>query len=200
LRRSHDNEIGEIWIRGESVAQGYWNRPEESAQTFGARLSDSGEGPYLRTGDLGFIKNGALYVTGRLKDLIIIAGHNHYPQDIEETVEQSHPSLRRHSCAAFSIEDGDQEALVVVAEVEPHYQPASGPAEEAAGAPGKRQKIDPAEIRKVIRRAIAEAHELPVRTIELIKAGTTPKTTSGKIQRRECKRLFLNHTLEKWGE
>jgi acyl-CoA synthetase (AMP-forming)/AMP-acid ligase II len=200
LRRSQDNEIGEIWIRGESVAQGYWNRSEESAQTFGARLSDSGEGPYLRTGDLGFIKNGGLYVTGRLKDLIIIAGHNHYPQDIEETVEQSHPSLRRHSCAAFSIEDGDQEALVVVAEVEPHYQPASGPAEATAGAPGKRQRIDPAEIRKVIRRATAEAHELPVRAIELIKAGTMPKTTSGKIQRRECKRLFLNHTLEKWGE
>jgi acyl-CoA synthetase (AMP-forming)/AMP-acid ligase II len=98
-------------------------------------------------------------VTGRLKDLIIIAGHNHYP-----------------------------------------HQPASGPAEPAAGAPGKRQRGDPAEIHKVIRRAIAEAHEPSIRSIELLKAGTMPKTTSGKIQRRECKRLFLNHTLEKLGE
>ncbi len=198
FKRRRDNEIGEIWVRGKSVAKGYWRCPENIEEIFRARLYDSGEGPFLRTGDLGFIRNGELYVTGRLKDLIIIAGSNHYPQDIEGTVDRSHPALRPNCCAAFSVEDNEQEALVVVAEVEPHYRPASGISEPAPGRLDKHPALDPAELSKVIRRAVAEEHELPIQSVNLIKAGTIPKTTSGKIRRGECKRLFLNNCLERW--
>ena len=100
---------GEIWVAGPSVAQGYWGRPEETAATFGARLAGDAEGtPFLRTGDLGFFLDGELYVSGRLKDLIILRGRNHYPQDIELTVERSHPALRPGCGAAFSVDrDGE---------------------------------------------------------------------------------------------
>jgi acyl-CoA synthetase (AMP-forming)/AMP-acid ligase II len=95
--------VGEVWVSGEGVAQGYWNRSELTEQTFKAHLSDTGDGPFLRTGDLGFIKDGELFITGRLKDLIIIGGRNHYPQDIELIVEQCHPALRSGCTAAFSV-------------------------------------------------------------------------------------------------
>jgi acyl-CoA synthetase (AMP-forming)/AMP-acid ligase II len=114
--------VGEIWIEGPSVAQGYWNKTEESRHAFGAYLADTGEGPFLRTGDLGFLDNDELYVTGRLKDLIIVNGHNHYPQDIERTVEQSHPAIRPTCSAAFSVEIDGEERLIVVAEVERRYR------------------------------------------------------------------------------
>ena len=104
-----------------SVAQGYWNRPEETELTFHAYLADTGEGPFLRTGDLGFLGDGELFVTGRLKDLIIIGGRNLYPQEIELTVQQSHPAVRPACCAAFSVEVADEERLIVAAEVEPRY-------------------------------------------------------------------------------
>src|SRR5262249_1250708 len=112
------DRIGEIWVSSASVAQGYWNRPEETAYTFRGFLSDSGKGPFLRTGDLGFVRDGELYVTGRLKDLIIIRGTNHYPQDIEWTVEQCHSALRPGAGAAFTVEDGGDEHLVIVQEAE----------------------------------------------------------------------------------
>ena len=96
-------QIGEIWLAGASTAQGYWNNPEETARTFGARLRDTGEGPFLRTGDLGFMKDGEVFVTGRLKDLLIVRGRNHYPQDIERTVEQTHVLCRAGGAAAFSV-------------------------------------------------------------------------------------------------
>ena len=122
LTRCPPNQVGEIWVTGPSVAQGYWNRPEDTVQTFGAHLSDTREGPFLRTGDLGFVKDGELFVTGRLKDLIIIDGSNHYPQDIEQTIEQtlerSHAPLRPHSSAVFSVEQDGAECLVVMQEVE----------------------------------------------------------------------------------
>src|SRR6185369_13917361 len=103
--------VGEIWVSGPSVARGYWGRPSETEQTFGAHLAN-GEGPFLRTGDLGFFHDGQLFVTGRLKDLIVIRGRNLYPQDIELTVEQSHADLRSGAGAAFSVEAGDEERLV----------------------------------------------------------------------------------------
>jgi len=106
--------VGEIWIVSPSVAQGYWQRPEETERTFRAYLADTGEGPFLRTGDLGFFQDGELFVTGRLKDLIIIRGRNHYPQDIELTVEQSHPALKPGAGIAFSIDVAGEERLVVV--------------------------------------------------------------------------------------
>ncbi|MDI1443025.1 non-ribosomal peptide synthetase [Polyangium sp. 6x1] len=170
-------EIGEIWVRGPSVAQGYWKRPEETARTFGARRADTGDGPYLRTGDLGFLDQGEVFVAGRLKDLIIVRGTNHYPQDIELTAERSHPALRPGSGAAFSIEVEGEERLVVVHELDRGAQ-------------------DPAEIGRSIRRAIAEAHDLQTYAVALVRRGSMHKTSSGKIQRRACRQSYLEHTLE----
>jgi acyl-CoA synthetase (AMP-forming)/AMP-acid ligase II len=118
------DQVGEIWVSGPSIAHGYWNRPEETERACRAYLQDTGEGPFLRTGDLGFMSDGELFVTGRLKDLIIISGRKLYPQDIELTVEQSHPALRPACCAAFSVDGTGEEQLIVAAEVEPGYQPA----------------------------------------------------------------------------
>ena len=110
------NGIGEIWLRGNSVAKGYWQRRHETEHIFGACLSDTGEGPFLRTGDLGFLDKHELYITGRLKDLIIIRGMNYYPQDIEESAVQSHTSLIPNGAAAFSTDTGGVEGLVIVLE------------------------------------------------------------------------------------
>ncbi len=178
LMRLAADKVGEIWISGPSIAQGYWQNPEESNRTFGAHLA-SGEGPFLRTGDLGFIHNGELYITGRLKDLIIIRGSNHYPQDIERTVEQSHPALRLGGIAAFSIEAAGEERLVVVSEIERQYL--RGNHEEIVGS---------------MRQAIAEQHELQLYAAVLIKPASMLKTSSGKVQRRACKEGFLNKRLD----
>ena len=117
MTRCAADEVGEIWVAGPSVAQGYWKRPDETEHTFRAHLAD-GSGPYLRTGDLGFMQDGELFVTGRLKDLIIIRGLNHYPQDIELTVERSHPFLRAGAGAVLTVEVDGRERLVIVYEVE----------------------------------------------------------------------------------
>ncbi len=178
LARCQPGEIGEIWVAGASVAQGYWNRPEATRETFHAFLSDTGAGPFLRTGDLGYMHNGELFVTGRLKDLIIIRGRNLYPQDIERSAERSHPLLRPGQAAAFSVDVAGEEQLVVVHEVHRHYQKAAGSAVIAA-----------------IRQAIAEQHEISVYAVVLLKAGTINKTSSGKIQRHACRAAFLANTL-----
>lgn len=174
------DEVGEIWVSGSSVTQGYWNRSSETAITFQARLADTGEGPFLRTGDLGFLSNGELFVTGRLKDLIIIRGRNHYPQDIELTVEQSHSALRPGCGATFSVEMEGDEQLVVVQELERSHI--------------KNLKAD--EIFGAIRQAVATQHELQVYAILLLKTASIPKTSSGKIQRRACRAGFLGNNLE----
>ena len=122
LTRCAPEAVGEIWVSGPTVCRGYWNRPEETQRTLRAYLADSGEGPFLRTGDLGFLKDGELFVTGRLKDLIIIGGRNLYPNDIELTVEQSHPAIRSGCCAAFSVDVADEERLIVAAEIERRYR------------------------------------------------------------------------------
>src|SRR5207249_6352627 len=119
-------EVGEIWISGPSVTRGYWNRPEETERVFGARLADTGEGPFLRTGDLGFLWRSRLLVTGRLKDVIIVRGRKHYPQDIELTVERSHPAIRPGCAAAVSVPGPGGEGVVIVAEVDPRRVPPSG--------------------------------------------------------------------------
>ncbi|HEX5746348.1 MAG TPA: amino acid adenylation domain-containing protein [Archangium sp.] len=170
-RRCPPGRVGEIWVRGPSVALGYWQRPEETQHTFHGQLSDSGEGPWLRTGDLGFLReDGELFITGRLKDLIIIRGRNHYPQDIEMTVEQSHPALRPGCGAAFALEVEGEERLVVVQEVDPRKLP--DPPESLVG---------------IIRQRVAELHELQLHSVVLIEPGSIPKTSSGKIQRRACR-------------
>ena len=180
LTRSAPNQVGEIWVSGSSVAQGYWNRPEQTAETFQAQLPNTDAGLFLRTGDLGFLQNGELFVTGRLKDLIIIRGRNHYPQDIELTVERCHPVLRPTCGAAFSIEVDGEEQLVLAQEIDRQYL----------------RKLNVDEVVKAIRRAVIEHHELEVHTILLLKTGKIPKTSSGKIQRRACKANFLADSLD----
>ncbi len=170
--------VGEIWVQGPSVALGYWGHPEATQTTFQAYLKDTGDGPYLRTGDLGFVENGELFITGRLKDLIIIHGLNHYPQDIELTVQHSHPRLRRDCGAAFTVEVDGQEKLVIVQEVE------------------RRKQGHWEEIFQAIRRAVAKEHDLVVQSILLLRAGSIPKTSSGKIQRHACRDGYLHNTLE----
>ena len=175
-------DIGEIWVGGPSMAQGYWKRPDATEATFRAHLADSGEGPFLRTGDLGFMLDGELYITGRLKDLIILRGVNFYPQDIELTVFRCHPRLRPDCAAAFAVEQGGREQLVIVAEVERHKQGQFG------------------EVFQAIRRAVAGDHDLTVDAIALIRAGSISKTSSGKIQRHACRLGYLAGTLDVVGQ
>ncbi|GAX38399.1 non-ribosomal peptide synthetase [Nodularia sp. NIES-3585] len=171
------SEIGEIWISGPSVGQGYWNREQETAETFQAYLSDTGEKPFLRTGDLGFLHNDELFIIGRAKDLIIIRGRNLYPQDIELTAERSHPSLRSGAGAAFTVEVNKEEKLVTVQELEFRAQP------------------NLEEVISAIRQGITEEYEVQVYAVVLIKPGSIPKTSSGKIQRRATRAQFQNGEL-----
>jgi amino acid adenylation domain-containing protein len=230
------DEVGEIWLQGPSVAQGYWRQPEETARVFQARLAApagpspttlapredlpphsegvaagpclrtgdlpphpgtvpagpylrTGDlpphpgtvptGPYLRTGDLGFISGGELFVTGRLKDLIILRGRNHYPQDIELTVERSHPGLRPGCGAAFAVEAEGEERLVVAQELHREHR-----------------QSDAAAIVEAIRRAVADEHEVAPDAVVLLAPATIPKTSSGKIQRHACRAGFLAGTLD----
>lgn len=175
-----DGEIGEIWVAGRSVAGGYWRKPEETQQTFNAQLQDTKEGPFLRSGDLGFLLDGELFITGRIKDMIIIRGQNHYPQDIELTVENSHAALRSNCGAAFSVEIEGVEQLVIVQEVERTYL----------------RQLDVDEVVKSIRQAVSEQHQLQVYAIALLKTASIPKTSSGKIQRLGCRVGFLNKSLD----
>ena len=175
-RATAPDRVGEIWVRGPSVARGYWGREGVSEETFAAHLA-SGEGPFLRTGDLGFLADGELFVTGRLKDLIILRGRNLYPHDIETTVDGCHSSLRPGCAAAFSRDEDGEERLVVVQELAP-----------------RTREIDPAaaeEVAEAVRRAVADDHEAQVHELVLIRAGALPKTTSGKIRRRACRELLL---------
>jgi len=196
------DQVGEIWVSGASVTRGYWNRPEETERACRVHLKDTGEGPFLRTGDLGFLKDGELFVTGRLKDLIIVSGRKLYPQDIELTVEQSHPALRPGCCAAFAVDGASEEQLIIVAEVEPRYQLAvrNPPDGEARAHPNGRLPLDVEAVVRAIRRTVAEGHDARVHTVVLLRAGRIPMTTSGKVQRHACKARFLEGTLEKFGE
>jgi amino acid adenylation domain-containing protein len=178
LTRCGPQQVGEIWVSSPSVAQGYWQKPEVSAQVFQARIAGTDEGPFLRTGDLGFLRDGELFVTGRLKDLIIIRGRNHYPQDLELTVQKSHPALRPGCGAAFSVPVEGEERLVIAQEVD--------------GPPGE---VDVEGIASAVRRAVAEEHELQVHAVALLQAGGIPKTSSGKLQRRACRSAFLKGNL-----
>ncbi len=169
--------VGEIWLAGADIARGYWNRPEESAATFGARLP-SGEGPFLRTGDLGFVDAGLLYVTGRLKDLIIVGGQNYYPQDLELSVEGAHPAVRLAGAAAFAVEVDAEERPVAVVEVR----------RDLGGAP-------PEQIVEAITGSIVRRHGLPLHDVVLVRAGGVPRTSSGKVRRSACRDLYRSGAL-----
>jgi acyl-CoA synthetase (AMP-forming)/AMP-acid ligase II/acyl carrier protein len=174
-----DGRVGEIWVQGGSVACGYYEDPKATAATFQARLADTGEGPFLRTGDLGFLHQRQLFVTGRLKNLIIIRGRNHYPEDIEQTIDSVCKGLRVGYCAAFSVDVQDHDRLVVVQEVEPRHR-----------------DLDADAAMQAIRTAIAVRHELEVHAVVLVKAGTVPKTSSGKTRRAACRERYLRGELE----
>jgi acyl-CoA synthetase (AMP-forming)/AMP-acid ligase II len=192
------DEVGEIWVCGPSMTRGYWNRPNETERACRAYLKDTGEGPFLRTGDLGFMQDGELFVTGRLKDLVIISGRKLYPQDIELTVEQSHPALRPACCAAFAVDGTGEEQLIIAAEVDPRYQPAiDQPSDRVVRLrPNGRLPLDVEAVARTIRRAVAEAHDARVHTVVLLRAGRIPMTSSGKVQRHACKADFLKGALE----
>ena len=175
--------IGEIWVAGPGVAKGYWNRPQATREMFQAHLADSGEGPFLRTGDLGFVHEGRLYVTGRIKDLIIVRGRNHYPQDIELTAEQSHPALEPGGGAAFSLEHDGEERVALVYELR-----------------REQRKTDPQGVIDAIRQAVAIEHELQLCAVALTMPGQLPKTSSGKIQRQAARAKFLAGEYETLGQ
>lgn len=193
------DRVGEIWVAGPHVAQGYWGRPEATQAAFQAYLHDTGDGPFLRTGDLGFMQQDSLVVTGRLKDLIIIDGRNHYPQDIELTAERSHSALRAGCSAAFSITVDGAEQLVVIAEIDRRYRPEQG-ATPASAEPGSAASPNGAaeQIVVAMKQAIMDEHEITPYAIVLLKTGSIAKTSSGKIQRSACRAHFLANTLSLW--
>jgi 8-amino-7-oxononanoate synthase/acyl carrier protein len=172
-----EGEIGEIWISSPSVGQGYWNKKEETQRTFRATLAMYPDTHFLRSGDLGFINQGELFVTGRLKDMIIIRGVNRYPQDIEATAESAHDRLRSGGAAAFAVEHWDREHLIVVCEVE------RGP------------EADLDLLIDQVRKSVTAQHEIPPDAIVLVRPNSVPKTSSGKVQRHACRKAYLNNEL-----
>jgi acyl-CoA synthetase (AMP-forming)/AMP-acid ligase II len=171
-----DCAVGEIVVSGPSVTAGYWQREAETVATFGAYIGERAA-PFLRTGDLGFMRAGELYVSGRLKDMIISRGVNHYPQDIEGTVNHCHEAIRPGCGIAFSVSEANEERLVFVQEV------------------GRRELARADEIFRAMREAIVERHDVQPFAIALIESGTIPKTTSGKLSRRPCREDFLSQRL-----
>jgi acyl-CoA synthetase (AMP-forming)/AMP-acid ligase II len=194
LVRCRAGEVGEIWVSGPSIADGYWNQPEISERTFTNYLSEPPAGPFLRTGDLGFLEAGELFVTGRLKDMIIIKGRNHYPQDIERTVEESNPSIRPNCAASFSVNIEGEEKLVILAEIERRYWDST---RSTSANPVYNRETSPhwQDLIQSIRREVSKNHDLQVHSTLLLKPGSIPKTSSGKIQRHVCRADFLAGTL-----
>jgi acyl-CoA synthetase (AMP-forming)/AMP-acid ligase II len=181
-RRLAPGAVGEVWVAGPNVAGGYWQNREATASVFEARIDGEGDEFWLRTGDLGFLDTGGeLFITGRIKDVIIIRGMNHYPQDIENSMQDSHPALRRHCGAAFTIMDqNNDERLILVQEVERTA----------------RHQISIEEIAGRIRDAVFNEHEIAIHKVVLIPPGAIPKTTSGKIQRSLTRKLWQEGLLE----
>jgi acyl transferase domain-containing protein/acyl-CoA synthetase (AMP-forming)/AMP-acid ligase II/NADPH:quinone reductase-like Zn-dependent oxidoreductase/acyl carrier protein/NADP-dependent 3-hydroxy acid dehydrogenase YdfG len=174
-----EGEVGEIWVRGPGVAAGYWNDPKTTRARFDARLAGDDGGGFLRTGDLGVCIGGELYVTGRRKDLLILRGRNVYPHDLEILAQQAHPRVRPGCVAAFSVEHEGEERAVLVAEVD-----------ERGG------ELDLDAIAGAIRSELGRGAELELHAIGLLRRGTIPKTSSGKIQRHACRRAWEAGTLE----
>lgn len=188
-----ERRVGEIWVRGDSVARGYWNNAADTAATFGATLAgaggaDRGGGArgagedgqrYLRTGDLGFLDDGQLFVTGRLKDLIILGGRNFYPQDLELAAERSHPGLRPGHAAAFALDGPDREHLAIVLEVTRHHRESENEVVFSA-----------------VRRALAEREGVLPDVVVLVKQNGIPRTSSGKVQRRATRTMLLDNVLD----
>ncbi len=173
-----EGEVGEVWVCGGSVAQGYWQNPEATDETFRATSPTAPGVHFMRTGDLGFFDRGQLYITGRIKDLMILNGKNHYPQDIEYSVTQAHAALVTDGCAAFTLDDGAGERAVVVAEVK-----------------RTERKGDLAPVELAIREAVAREHNVALAEVVLIAPASLPKTSSGKIQRARARQLYRDGEL-----
>ncbi|MEE2729720.1 MAG: beta-ketoacyl synthase N-terminal-like domain-containing protein [Pseudomonadota bacterium] len=173
-----EQEVGEVWVQGDSVARGYWKNPDATAATFAACTTVAGDGPYLRTGDLGFLRDGMLYITGRLKEMMIVDGRNLYPQDIEETIQAVDPVFRIGCGAVFSLED---ESVVAVQELSERYD--ASPERLAA-------------LARTALRNVNEQHQLALQELVLIEAGSLLKTSSGKIRRTTMAQLFREEKLK----
>lgn len=185
-RRLGEGQLGEIWLSGPSVTAGYYGNPEATEEVFGAYTAPDAEGPFLRTGDRGFVMNGELYVAGRLKDLVILSGRNLYPHDIERSVELADPSLSPGCAAVFSVDDGRREQMVVLFE---HAAPqVSGSAASA--------RVALAAVVEVVRRAIARDHLVEPSIVAVIPRGALLRTTSGKIRRRACREAYRNGSMK----
>lgn len=180
LQACEPDGVGEIWAGGLTIAQGYWENPVATEETFQA-FTATGDGPFLRTGDMGFVHEGNLYITGRLKDVIVIRGANYYPNDIELSVEQSHPALNSSGAAAFAVDVDGEERLVVMQEIKRT----------------ELKRLDVDAVMNAIRGAVSEQHELQLYAIILINPATLPKTSSGKVQRRACRDAFVDGTIDK---
>jgi acyl-CoA synthetase (AMP-forming)/AMP-acid ligase II len=194
------DKVGEIWVAGPTVARGYWNNPEATEVTFRARLARTNEGPFLRTGDLGFFREGLLYIAGRLKDLVIINGRNHHPHDIEATAMHAHPLIRPGGCAAFSVADEPEERLAIVIEVRRDAFPAKstdcGPDGRAGNFPTAPNPVgELGAVVDAVRRAVGKGHDLLVHRVAVVGSGSIPRTSSGKTQRRKCREGYLNGSL-----
>jgi acyl-CoA synthetase (AMP-forming)/AMP-acid ligase II len=181
--------VGEIWVAGDSVSCGYWQRPNER---FEARLADGPAGPFLRTGDLGFCHDGELYVLGRLDDVIVLDGRNHYPQDIELTAQQSHEALAAGRVAAFGYPRHDRTAVAIVVETAKRIRVA------ATGRAAEPGQLDAAEVVRAVRAAVSAEHQIRVAQVVLLRPAGLPRTTSGKVQRSRCRELFLTDGLKIW--
>jgi fatty acid CoA ligase FadD32 len=183
-----DDQVGEIWVHGPNVAPGYWKNSERSQDVFGGMLADPAEGvpegPWMRTGDFGVIHDGALFVTGRIKDLIIVDGRNHYPQDLEVTAQEAHPAIRPDHVAAFPVPGRETEQLVIVAERNRRVPLA---------------QLDLAEVEERVRTAVNLEHEMRVHDFVLIEPGGISKTSSGKIARAATRQRHLAGELPTTG-
>ncbi len=209
-----EGQVGEVWFSGPSVAAGYWNRPDDTNETFRASLAQRDGQRFLRTGDLGVIRDGQLYITGRLKDVIIIAGLNHYPEDIERTVELNDAHLGVACCASFSVVVNGEERLVLAVELERRFWARIArerkPKKLTSGWRKFRLKPQPSAYGKSsasarelcgdIREAIARTHGIRAHDIALLPPGTLPRTTSGKIRRRACREAYLNGEFSRLSE
>ncbi|MGW1215939.1 fatty acyl-AMP ligase [Streptomyces sp. NPDC002499] len=171
-----EGEVGEIWVQGPNVGRGYWNNEPQTQRVFGAGLGKDAPGSWLRTGDLGTILSGQLIVTGRLKDLIVVDGRNHYPQDVEATAQNAHPALRRDRLAAFGVPGGGGERVVVVAE---HARTTS------------LTDIDVPSLTRAVRAAVSARHGLRLADVVLVAPGAVPRTSSGKVSRALARARYL---------
>ena len=175
-----DNRVGEIWASGPSIAHGYWRNPEATAKTF---VQQAGR-TWLRTGDLGFIRDGEVYITGRLKDLLIVRGHNLYPQDIEQTIEREVEVVRKGRVAAFAVQDAGLEGIGIAAEISRSVQ----------------KILPPEALIKAIRQAVAEAYQQAPSVVVLLNPGGLPKTSSGKVQRAACGLRHADGSLDRYAQ